>query len=657
MEFMAALIGLIAAILGIIAVLPQLSRFARAVSRRVGLNSAQPSRKVNRSAPSGELGTVVGRTLSAEAYFERLVTEIESYVPGGDPPRADESLLTGYLLENIARCYVSPALVSLHPPDPSVNVQDGLPTLRELLCRPERTIIFLTGGSGSGKSSTMLRLLYEFASDWRQQITSSRAIPMFVPLREYNPQDDFGAFVRRLGTERYHLTLGEHELTRGLKNGEIVLLLDGLDEVPRADYTFLRPLMETLYRGVVTAKTILIDSFEDLEIYALTESQSLARRDGASHVFLFEIQPVDAERRRSYLALKGRSNLSASLEDERFQPLAASMIALRFIAEEPDILATSTTLTDVYSAYSNRLNAWFCVRNRTAATTWLTTTAVAQFLSTVAMDCFARGVTQFQLSARSCPAFPADQQEVLVRHPILSRVYSDLWEFTHASWIAFLAASRLYAEIRLRAFEHISAVMVDRSVSVFSRELVKASDVPALVGGLENAVERKNDILIFNLSHILQSYFLRRGVAGFDALGVGPLESFLLRLDSLGDIIVEGYASRIRAQVSGPRAAAAHVERLRSSGDASQRNLSLFVRYNRGIEGLVSQMVRHFRDAATYDYCVLIDAFVIESSIPLLRRHHAMLLAEAVESGAARHGPPVGERLEELASRLRSYAS
>lgn len=101
--------------------------------------------------------------------------------------------------------------------------QERVDDLRIAVAAQQR--IILLGNSGSGKTTTLWRLAYDYAN--AALADAHAALPLLVPLAGYTDDEPFDAYLaRHLGPLAPYL-----ETYRAL--GRLILLLDGLDEMPQ----------------------------------------------------------------------------------------------------------------------------------------------------------------------------------------------------------------------------------------------------------------------------------------------------------------------------------------------------------------------------------------------------------------------------------------
>jgi len=98
--------------------------------------------------------------------------------------------------------------------------------LRQAVAEHRR--IVLLGDPGSGKTVTLWRLAYDYA--FAAQADAQAPLPLLIPLGGYTDDGPFDAYLAR------HLGPLAPHIETYLASGRLVLLLDGLNEMPQAGY-------------------------------------------------------------------------------------------------------------------------------------------------------------------------------------------------------------------------------------------------------------------------------------------------------------------------------------------------------------------------------------------------------------------------------------
>jgi hypothetical protein len=145
--------------------------------------------------------------------------------------------------------------------------------LREAIAEHRR--IILLGDPGSGKTTTLWRLVYDYAQT--AQEVEQAPVPVFVPLGGYTDDSPFNAYLAR------HLGPLTTHLEAYLASGRLILLLDGLNEMPQAEYEKrVGRIRTTLERhpdamAVVTCRTldyvVKLEKLQEVEVSPLDEDR------------------------------------------------------------------------------------------------------------------------------------------------------------------------------------------------------------------------------------------------------------------------------------------------------------------------------------------------------------------------------------------------
>ncbi len=181
--------------------------------------AAAPSRaETLRQDELAYLDTLLGRYTYWLDHYTPLAGIAEVRAAVEDGPRLD-----------LPMPFVPPGFEKLteHGYGPQVQVtREPVDDIRQALAQHRR--IVLLGDPGAGKTTTLWRLAYDYAQ--AAQADDQAPLPVFVPLGGYTSDEPFDAYLAR------HLgPLGPH-LESCRARGRLALLLDGLNEMPRAGY-------------------------------------------------------------------------------------------------------------------------------------------------------------------------------------------------------------------------------------------------------------------------------------------------------------------------------------------------------------------------------------------------------------------------------------
>jgi formylglycine-generating enzyme required for sulfatase activity len=125
----------------------------------------------------------------------------------------------------------------------------------------EHRRIILLGDPGSGKTTTLWRLAYDYALEAKAD--AQAPLPLLVPLRGYTDDGPFDAYLAR------HLGALAPHLATYRASGRLILLLDGLNEMPQANYANrvdrIRDVLDRYPDEAVVVTCRALDYVEKLE--------------------------------------------------------------------------------------------------------------------------------------------------------------------------------------------------------------------------------------------------------------------------------------------------------------------------------------------------------------------------------------------------------
>ena len=355
--------------------------------------STGPSRNAESKfvSPQPDVEVMRSSTQSSQAFPDTIPAFLSSgnlYIIGRAERRAAQRVRSA--LEKYKNKYgpsFSPAVldarIQLEYVD-IANPSDKRSSIVDIYQKNSSVFLFLLGGVGSGKSTSMRELTLRLIESelLKQEGVENINFPIFLPLREwFDKKKPIKVWLAEYLTNREHIHLG---LSRQLiqywaREGKFILLLDGLDDMSEEDSC--KCLMAIYKWQRETNSSPLIISCQIDRYEALREDKSFFKA-GATAVV---IQKLNDSQKYDYLKQKEKPELSYFLyqneKGKRLKGLIDSPLLLNFLVQATtgkdfeQQISEIDTEDGVYKKYINRYIDDNRLYNGQDARSWLSSLA------------------------------------------------------------------------------------------------------------------------------------------------------------------------------------------------------------------------------------------------------------------------------------------
>jgi uncharacterized protein YjbI with pentapeptide repeats len=407
---------------------------------------------------------------------------------------------------------------------------DVIKEVQHWLQNPERLFVIL-GDFGTGKTTILQRLKYEFASCYYAGVKGP--IPVYIPLRNYESIGALEKFIEVQLQNELDVRIPFNRLLEFLRQGKLLLLLDGFDEMGqqidkekrRSNFAELLPLLIASPKNILTCRPayFLTDAELDsvlagLSQYILPASQSklsistkqrhrdflsavekwnlgdrntsnslagvrsvqlcgFSERDIDRYVLNFKKRMGD-ETESSVSDLRERIRRTYDLEDLARRPVLLNMIVQTVPSLPSDKEASPSVIYEAYTnSWMNHDYAKGQVRMLVPAS------EKRKFMQTLAWQMYSDGVVQMhytKLTPHLSRFFRAENRMAefistdIQACSFLERDQGGTFRFSHKSFLEYFAAEFLRDQIKTGVFPELDRSPLSNEVCFFLGDMVHA---------------------------------------------------------------------------------------------------------------------------------------------------------------------------------------
>ena len=357
-----------------------------------------------------------------------------------------------------------------------------------------KRFLSILGEYGSGKTSFCLHTTYKLARLY-QRHPSQQRIPVFIPLRDWNPHVPLRSFILdKLAL--YHIAINDYRAFEGMvANGLLLLIFDGFDEL--ADSTDQRTALSKLReinslavgksKVILTCRSHYFKTEEQSIDFLVPEAMTPFMRE-LSHRQEFSIIEIQEFSEPQILELVSRytdapqvfwDDLKTiyNLADLSTRPILLTMILQTFpLLKEMRGKVESTDLYTIYTTYWLEREKWRSV---------LSTEDKFYFAEELAWQMFSQSRLSIhhedmlqEIKRLYRDRYSEEQISQTLNSDIrtstfLSRNRDGYFFFIHKSFMEFLVARKLAHEIEEGLFESLNCKLIPHTILTFLKDLIR----------------------------------------------------------------------------------------------------------------------------------------------------------------------------------------
>jgi pentapeptide repeat protein len=338
--------------------------------------------------------------------------------------------------------------------------------LNSWLADGQRRYLALLGDYGTGKSWTCLRLAKQLADTFRVN-PNNNPLPILISFRRYRANYDLESLVKAELAEQYGVDIPKvGSITKLLSGGNIILILDGMDEMAKT-LGERSALLSFSKLGLPLRGPKVLITCRTHYFYSGNEQREILNSKSNSAILMqapkFEIihvDPLDDRKKRKYI--KQRFDRRKSIEIEsiinnyyNLRELSSRPVLLQMICDSYSIISEIKTPINsalLYEAYTQNWLQREMLRGRLclepgeflAIIEDISALMIQNDILLFDLQIIQAIVSDFLNRNRVSSIDIKDVERQLITSTFIRRTSSDKWEFAHRSFQEFFYARKFF---------------------------------------------------------------------------------------------------------------------------------------------------------------------------------------------------------------------
>lgn len=358
----------------------------------------------------------------------------------------------------------------------------------DLVSKNTSNAIAILGDFGSGKSTFAKNFCYQKAKEWLEK--KSHRLPLLIRLKYYIKDVGFVAWLLKDIKKEVSISLSEDQFYTMLNNDKLILILDGLDEMPKGlesnkeDIIEIQKLIGKGSPIIITCrptlfensfeKNITLDKFTILEMRGFDEDQIV---ECARNTFKFKATHKQWE---VFIETIKKNNDIWAIAS---RPMFLGLLIDLYI--ESDIAEIKNT-ADLYKNFIEYTLARELVRSKMKKR--INIHIRKKFIKSIAWMLFKNGVNSFTLhdiiNNIKFDELNNDNIEELLSEGFFVLNKDDLFEFVHMSFSEYLVAEILVERLLSNNYEYFEKRVFYEEIFEFMANLFESKNLYAQISDI-----------------------------------------------------------------------------------------------------------------------------------------------------------------------------